>query len=126
MSWDSAAVSRLGDMVTEALELGDMTVARHRIPQGFDSAPHYRGLPDDMCPCEHWVYLVSGELRYRFAAGETLRVAAGNVAHVRAGHLAEVLIDSVLIELTRSSEYRQKAAYLADAAERGSDPGIGS
>ena len=113
MSWDDATVSRLGEMVTETLELGEMTVARHRIPRGFDSAPHYRGLPDDMCPCEHWIYLVSGELSYRFADGETMSVIAGDAAHVRAGHLADVPADSVLIELTRSSDYRRKAEHLS-------------
>jgi hypothetical protein len=108
MSWDDAAVSRLGEMVTETLELGEMTVARHRIPKGFDPAPHYRGLPNDMCPCEHWVYL-----SYRFADGETMSVAAGDAAHVRADHLADVPADSVLIEITRSSDYRRKAEHLS-------------
>lgn len=113
MSWEGASVSRLGEMVTETLEMGEMVLARHRIPQGFDSVPHYRGLPDDMCPCEHWIYLVSGELSYRFAEGGTLSVKAGDAAHVRAGHLADVLADSVLIELTRSGDYRRKAEHLA-------------
>lgn len=113
MSWDDATVSRLGEMITETLELGEMTVARHRIPKGFDSAPHYRGLPDDMCPCEHWVYLVSGELIYRFAEGGEMSVAAGDAAHVRAGHLADAPADSVLIEITRSSDHRRKAEQLS-------------
>ena len=76
-------------MKSEVLvEEGGMTLVRHRIPAGFDSAPLYRGLPDDMCPCEHWCYLARGELRYRFA-------------------------DAELIELTRSEEYRRKAEHLA-------------
>jgi uncharacterized cupin superfamily protein len=117
MSWEEAAVSRLGEMVTETLEMGEMVVARHRIPRGFDSAPHYRGLPDDMCPCEHWIYLASGELSYRFAEGGTLTVKAGDAAHVRAGHLADALADSVLIELTRAEDYRRKAEHLAGGDE---------
>lgn len=116
MSWDRAKLSRLGDMVTETLELETMMVARHTIPRGFDSAPFYRGLPGDMCPCEHWVYLVAGKLEYRFADAATLALAAGDVAHIRGGHLADALADSVLIELTPSRQYRRKAEHLARAA----------
>lgn len=101
-------------MQTEVLvEEGGMTLARHTVPAGFDSAPLYRGLPDDMCPCEHWCYLARGELRYRFADGGELHVHAGDAFHVRGGHLADVLADAELIELTRSDEYRRKAEHLA-------------
>jgi hypothetical protein len=112
LSWKGAEVTRVGEMTTEVLDLGEMTIARHRIPLGFDSSPHYRGLPDDMCPCEHWCYLVSGELRYRFADGGSVTVGAGEAFHLRAGHLADALADSELIELTRSDEYRRKAEHL--------------
>jgi hypothetical protein len=93
-------------------ESGGMVIARHRIPAGFDSAPLYEGLPDDMCPCEHWCYLASGVLLYRFADGGTLEARAGDAFHLRAGHLAEVLEDAELIEMTRADEYRRKAEHL--------------
>jgi hypothetical protein len=53
-------------MESHVTDMGDMVCARHRIPAGFDSTPLYRGLPHDMCPCEHWCYLAAGKLRYRF------------------------------------------------------------
>jgi hypothetical protein len=112
MSWADAQVSRMGEMESHVLELGEMVCARHLIPAGFDSAPFYRGLPDDMCPCEHWCYLVSGKLRYRFAAGGTLAVEAGDAFHLQAGHLADVLEDAELIELTRREDYRRKAEHV--------------
>jgi hypothetical protein len=109
---------RIGEMESEVLvEAGGMTMVRHRVPAGFDSSPHYRGLPDDMCPCEHWCYLARGELRYRFTDGAAqLTVAEGDAFHVRGGHLVDVLADAELIELTRSEEYRQKAEHLARSA----------
>ena len=121
MAWEGAEVSRAGGMATEALELGEMTIARHRIPRGFDSSPLYRGLPDDMCPCEHWCYLVSGELRYGFADGGSLTVAAGEAFHLRGGHIADALADSVLIEITRTEDYRRKADHLAAQGSTGSE-----
>jgi hypothetical protein len=100
-------------MKTEVLvEEGGMVLARHTVTAGFDSAPLYRGLPDDMCPCEHWCYLESGELRYRFAVGGELLARAGDAFHLRGGHIADVLADAVLIELTRADEYRRKAEHL--------------
>jgi hypothetical protein len=116
MSWNDARVTRIGAMVSEVLELGEMTIARHRVPAGFDSSPHYRGLPDDMCPCEHWCYLARGELRYRFADGTQMTAAEGDGFHVRGGHLVDVLADAELIELTRSEQYRRKADHLARSA----------
>jgi hypothetical protein len=99
-------------MESEVLDLGEMVCARHLIPAGFDSAPLYRGLPGDMCPCEHWCYLVRGRLRYRFVDGEARDVEAGDAFHLRAGHLADVLEDAELIEFTAADEYRHKAKHL--------------
>jgi hypothetical protein len=116
VSWDGAQRSRIGEMESEVLDLGEMVCARYRIPAGFDSAPLYRGLPGDMCPCEHWCYLVRGRLRYRFANGEACEVEAGDAFHLRAGHLADVLEDAELIEFTASDDYRRKAEHLAQRA----------
>ena len=50
-------------MKSEVLvEEGGMTLVRHSIPVGFDSAPLYRGLPDDLCPCEHHGYVTAGQI----------------------------------------------------------------
>jgi len=105
-------------METQLLELEEMVCARHLIPAGFDSTPLYRGLPGDMCPCEHWCYLVKGKLRYRFEEGEPLTVSPGEAFHLRAGHIADVLEDAELIELTRAADYRRKAEHLS-RAEKG-------
>lgn len=113
MRWEEAEVSHIDGFESRVLDLGEMVAARHRIPAGFDSAPMYRGLPNDMCPCEHWCYLVRGRLVYRFADGERLAFEAGEAFHVRSGHLAEVLEDAELIEFTAAADYRRKAAHLA-------------
>jgi hypothetical protein len=114
MGWEKAGVSRIGGLESQLLEMGEMVCVRHLIPAGFDSAPLYRGLPDDMCPCEHWGFLVRGRLRYRFAdGGEELAVEAGDAFHLRAGHLADALADSELIEFTAAEAYRRKAEHLA-------------
>ena len=117
MSWEGAKRSRIGEMESQVLELGEMVCARHLVPAGFDSALLYRGLPDDMCPCEHWCYLVRGRLRYRFADGEESEFGAGDAFRVRGGHLADALEDAELIELTAAKDYRRKAEHLERRAE---------
>jgi len=112
MRWEEAEITRIGDFESQLLDLGEMVCVRHLIPAGFDSAPLYRGLPHDMCPCEHWCYLATGRLRYRFADGDTLTVEAGEAFHLAPAHLADALEDSELIELTRAAEYRRKAEHL--------------
>jgi len=116
MGWEQAERAELGAMSSETIELDGMVATRHWIPAGFDSAPLYRGLPDDMCPCEHWCYLVKGKLHYRFVDGETLSAKAGDAFHLRAGHLADVLEDAELIEFTPAQDYRRKAKHLAQRA----------
>ena len=109
-------VERVGEMLSEVVEMGEMVCVRHRIPAGFDSVPFYSGLPDDMCPCEHWCYLAKGRLRYRFGDGRVLVVDAGEAFHLEAGHLADVVEDAELIEFTRAADYRRKAEHLARQA----------
>ncbi|HEX9889022.1 MAG TPA: hypothetical protein VGA69_06060 [Nitriliruptorales bacterium] len=119
VDWGDVEPVAVGQMESRTAQLGVMVVTRHVIPAGFDSTPFYRGLPNDMCPCEHWCLLVRGQMRYRYVDGRTQTVEAGQVFRVAPGHLADVLEDSELIEFTDAEDYARKAAHLADAAERG-------
>lgn len=114
MRWEEAEISRIGEFESQLIDLGEMVCVRLLIPVGFDSAPLYRGLPDGMCPCDHWCYLVRGKLCYRFADGETANFEANEAFHVRAGHIADVIEEAELIEFTPSSTYRLKQEHLAD------------
>ena len=44
-------------------EEGDLTVSFVRLPAGANLAPALKGLPDDLCPCPHWGYMLKGRLR---------------------------------------------------------------
>jgi hypothetical protein len=50
-----------------------------------DMKPLLRGLPDDLCPCDHWGYVVRGRLTFTFAdhvevfeAGDAFKVLPGH------------------------------------------------
>ena len=69
---------------------GGMTVAFVHLPAGADLRPALVGLPDDMCPCPHWGYVISGRLRMHtpggaedFEAGEAFHRARAGGARGR-------------------------------------------
>ena len=54
-----------------------------RLPAGADLRPATVGLPNDLCPCPHWGYMIKGRVRMHtldghqdFAAGATARTTA--------------------------------------------------
>jgi hypothetical protein len=46
-----------------------MSVGFVRLPAGADLRPATTGLPDDLCPCPHWGYMVKGRVRMHTTDG---------------------------------------------------------
>ena len=70
--------------VGRVAELGDYTVVFETIREDLDTAPIFKGLPDDRCPCPHWCVVTEGRitLRYRdreetFEAGDAFYTPPG-------------------------------------------------
>jgi hypothetical protein len=83
--------------------LDDWTVSFERFPIGSDPSPVFRGLPDDRCQCEHWGYVISGEITVNYVdASETLR--AGDAYYLRPGHLTVLADDTEVVEFSRTDE----------------------
>ena len=60
---------------------------------GYPKAPTWSrpgGLPDDVCPCPHWCYMLEGRLAMKTRAGEEL-YQAGQVFYWPAGHAPRAL-----------------------------------
>ena len=53
-------------------EVGAMTVSCIRLKKGTDLGPALVGLPDDLCPCPHWGYMLSGRLKMRTKQGDEI------------------------------------------------------
>ena len=49
---------------------GGMTTAFVRVPKGADFRPALAGLPDDLCQCPHWGYLLNGRVKMHTRDGE--------------------------------------------------------
>ncbi len=56
----------LGGVVIRLAEWGEMNVALETFPAGTDTAPIFKGLPDDRCQSPHWGYVLKGRVRVRY------------------------------------------------------------
>src|SRR5438105_1270156 len=94
-----------GPVVIRQVDWGDMTVSLEQFPAGLETAPIFKGLPDDRCQCEHWGYVVSGQIRVIYKdREETLK--AGDAYYMPPGHT------TVFEEPTEVVEYSPRGEYL--------------
>ena len=65
--------SRIGD---------DIVLMRVKCVAGTDFGPACKGLPHDACPCEHWGYMVSGQMNITTHDGQRFELNAGDAFHL--------------------------------------------
>jgi hypothetical protein len=83
-----------------------MNVSVESFPPGLDTAPLFKGLPDDRCQCPHWGYVVRGRMRVRYAEREEV-LSAGDVYHLPPGHTTLTEEPTELIEFSPRGEYQK-------------------
>ncbi len=94
-----------------AEEAGDLTVALVRLAAGHDARPLFKGLPDNLCQCPHWGYVIKGALRVWTAEGSaTFR--AGQAFYWPPGHAPEALEDTDFLEISPTRELRALYAHV--------------
>lgn len=69
---------------------GGMSVAFVCLPKGTDLRPALAGLPNDLCPCPHWGYVLSGHVRMHAQDGAT-DYQGGQAFYWAAGHAPEAI-----------------------------------
>jgi hypothetical protein len=87
-------------------EWGDMNVAIERFAAGVDTAPIFKGLPDDRCQCPHWGYVLRGRVRIRYADHEEV-VSAGDAYYLPPGHTTHFDEDTEIVEFSPKGEYQK-------------------
>ena len=70
---------------TRPIEQGGMTLAFERLSAGVETAPLFKGLPDDACQSPHWGYVISGRLRIVATDGAEETLDAGQAYYLPAG-----------------------------------------
>lgn len=82
---------------------GGISVAFVMLPQGADLRPALDGLPDGLCPCPHWGYMLRGRLRMHTLDGPRDYVA-GDAFYWASGHAPEALEDCEYVDFSPSDE----------------------
>ena len=90
---------------------GGMTAAFVRLPKGADLRPAIAGLPDDLCPCPHWGYLLAGRVRMYTRDGH-MDFAAGDAFYWGPGHAPEALEDSEYVDFSPTDEFNQVIEHI--------------
>lgn len=94
---------------------GGMTTAFVRVPRGTDFRPALAGLPDDLCPCPHWGYLIKGRVKMYTRDGEEV-YEAGQAFYWASGHAPEALEDSEYVDFSPSDEFKHVIDHIKGRA----------
>ena len=86
------------------------------LPAGTDLAPLLRGLPNDLCPCPHWIYVIRGRSLVTYADGSEEILGAGDLCYLPPGHTAKIEEDIEFVEFSRPEEAQPVLEHLAHAA----------
>ena len=108
-------------VVTRQAEWGEMNVAIENLPGGLDTAPLFKGLPDDRCQCPHWGFVLKGRMRIRYPDREEI-IEAGDAYYMSPGHLPLFEEDTEIIEFSPKGEY-QKTMEVAERNMAGMQEG---
>jgi hypothetical protein len=109
---------RAGEVETHGDDWGDLRMRHIHLPAGTDFRPLLAGLPDDLCQCPHWGYVIDGAITVRFGDGTEETVRAGEMYHWPAGHTGWTDEGVTFIELSPTKEIAEVMAHLAAAMSR--------
>jgi hypothetical protein len=94
-----------------------MTIAFERLSAGVETAPLYKGLPDDACQSPHWGYLVRGRLRVVATDGTEERIAGGQAYYLPPGHNVVVEEDALVVEFSPTDERARTMQHAAQVLQ---------
>ena len=104
-----------GDLEVRVLDQAGMMVGFVRLPAGTDLRAATKGLPDDLCPCPHWGYMLKGRVRMHTTDGHQ-DFAAGEAFYWAPGHAPEALEDSQYVDFSPTHEFQRVLDHLTGTA----------
>jgi hypothetical protein len=103
---DLPATLETDEAVVQEAEWSDIHVGFETYNEDFDLAPLLKGLPDDMCQCPHYGYVLKGRMRVRYADREEV-VEAGDAYFMAPGHAPVMEAGTEVVEFSPTDEYRK-------------------
>jgi hypothetical protein len=83
---------------------GGMSAGFVTAAAGVDLRPALGGLPDDLCQCPHWGYVLKGRVRMHTRNGGDV-YEAGQAFYWAPGHAPEALEDSEYVDFSPTDEF---------------------
>src|SRR5512133_2144948 len=96
-----------------SIEQGGMTLAFERLSAGVETAPIYKGLPDDACQSPHWGYVIEGRLRVVLNDGTEDTAGAGQAYYLPPGHNVVVEEDALVVEFSPTEDRARTMEHAA-------------
>jgi hypothetical protein len=92
-------------------EVGELTVSWVRLDKGVDLSGATVGLPDDLCPCPHWGYVIKGTVRMKTKEA-TRDFTSGEAFYWGPGHAPQALEDSEYVDFSPTEQLEKVIAHL--------------
>jgi len=93
-------------------EVGDLTASFIRLKQGADLGPALVGLPDDLCPCPHWGYMIDGRLKMVTKDGDEV-YESGQAFYWPPGHAPVALTDCAYVDFSPTTEFADVVRHIS-------------
>ena len=85
---------------------GDMHVDFETYHKTMDLAPLLKGLPDDMCQCPHWGFVLKGRMRVKYRDHEEV-MNVGDAYYMAPGHSPIMDPGTELVEFSPKNESKK-------------------
>jgi len=99
--------------IVQGTDWGDMKVSYMQFAKGMDASPLLEGLPDNMCPCPHWGYMLKGKIRIGYKDGREEIVEEGQLYYMPPGHTMKVEEDTEMVEFSPIKEMNEVLNHIA-------------
>ncbi len=92
-----------------------MTLVWISCAKGFDFGPALKGLPHDMCCCEHWGMITKGRMDIVTHDGQSLSLSAGQAFHLLPGHMPSFPEECSFFEFTPTEQVERLFSHMGIA-----------
>jgi hypothetical protein len=113
MQTDGAVVRQQTDFGA-ATDYGELASEYIHFAAGTDLTPLLAGLPDDMCQCPHWGYVLEGALNLRYSDGTEEVDRAGDLFYWPPGHTLWVDEDTEFVLFSPQDDHVEVFEHMAD------------
>ena len=101
-----------GGVHFQGIDWGDLNVSHIHFPKGANAEPLLEGMPDNLCQCAHWGYVLKGSINIRFADGREEKVNQGDVYYWPPGHTIWTDEDYESVEFSPKDDMAELMTHL--------------